>query len=223
MLNQYQTDTMKISFVLFDEIEKTSDSFWNLLLGILDKATLAPGDNQKVDFSRAIIPMTTNLGSSEMKASVSHRFGFGARERAERFRAEPRTRTWTRRFARTGVAAARRRFTPEFINPLDKIVTFKPLGSDQLSQNLDIELKSVQQRILNASPQRSFLFEVARAARAPLLSEGTDARYGVHHLKRAIERLLLQPISNLIATRQVCGGDRFRGRLGTDAGSPDVH
>jgi ATP-dependent Clp protease ATP-binding subunit ClpA len=210
VLNQYHTDTMKISFVLFDEIEKASDSLWNLLLGILDKATLTLGDNRRVDFSRAIIFMTSNLGAAEMSALVSPKFGFGASEQAEQIQSGAANTDLDDRIARAGLAAARRRFTPEFINRLDKIVTFKPLRSDQLSQILDIELKTVQQRIFNASPQRSFQFEVTTAAKALLLSEGTDARYGARHLKRAIERLLVQPICNLIATRQVCGGDCIR-------------
>jgi ATP-dependent Clp protease ATP-binding subunit ClpA len=65
-LNQYQTETVKLSFVLFDEIEKASDALWNLLLGILDKATLTLGDNRKVDFSKALIFMTSNISAAEM-------------------------------------------------------------------------------------------------------------------------------------------------------------
>jgi ATP-dependent Clp protease ATP-binding subunit ClpB len=71
-------------------------------------------------------------------------------------------------------------------------------------------LTTVQQRIFNTSQQRSFLFEVTTAAKALLLSEGTDARYGARHLKRAIERLLVQPICNLIATSQVSRGACIR-------------
>src|SRR6202034_1331638 len=66
LVNQYHTDKVKISFVLFDEIEKASDALWNLLLGILDKATLALGNNRRVDFSKTMIFMTSNLGASEM-------------------------------------------------------------------------------------------------------------------------------------------------------------
>src|SRR6476661_8759220 len=76
VLNQYHTEKMKLSFVLFDEIEKASDALWNLLLGILDKATLTLGDNRKVDFSRAMIFMTSNLGAHEMSALVSPKLGF---------------------------------------------------------------------------------------------------------------------------------------------------
>jgi ATP-dependent Clp protease ATP-binding subunit ClpB len=207
-LNQYHTDTMKISFVLFDEIEKASDTLWNLLLGILDKATLTLGDNRRVDFSRAMIFMTSNLGAAEMSALVSPKFGFGASERGEQ--TGTAAADLDEKLARVGVAAARRRFTPEFMNRLDKIVTFKPLGSDQLSQILDIELTMVQQRIFNASPQRPFLFELTGAAKGLLLREGTDVKYGARHLKRAIERLLVQPMCSLIATHQVHGGDCIR-------------
>src|SRR5580658_5952195 len=77
VLNQYHTDTMKLSFVLFDEIEKASDALWTLLLGVLDKATLTLGDNRKVDFSRAMIFMTSNLGAAEMSAMVNPKLGFG--------------------------------------------------------------------------------------------------------------------------------------------------
>jgi ATP-dependent Clp protease ATP-binding subunit ClpA len=108
---------------------------------------------------------------------------------------------------RTGAEAARRKFTPEFINRLDKIVTFRPLGSPELRRILDIELNMVQQRIFNTSPDRSFVFKASDTAKDFLLQEGTDLKYGARHLKRAIERLLVQPMSNLIATDQVRGGD----------------
>src|SRR6266513_109417 len=86
VLNQYHTDTIKLSFVLFDEIEKASDSLWNLLLGILDKATLTLGDNRRVDFSRALIFMTSNLGASEMGSILRPNMGFAASE-VQRLRA----------------------------------------------------------------------------------------------------------------------------------------
>ena len=111
------------------------------------------------------------------------------------------------KIARSGVDAARRKFTPEFINRLDKIVTFRPLGTAELRKILDIELNMVQQRIFNTSPEKSFVFKASDEAKDFLLTEGTDLKYGARHLKRAIERLLVQPMSNLIATDQVRGGD----------------
>jgi ATP-dependent Clp protease ATP-binding subunit ClpB len=209
VLNQHHTATMKISFVLFDEIEKASDALWNLLLGILDKGTLTLGDNRKVDFSRAMIFMTSNLGAAEMSAFVSPRLGFNACEAARENVSGMTNQKLEEKITRSGVEAARRKFTPEFINRLDKIVTFKRLGSDQLRRILDIELKMVQQRIFNAATEH-FIFEVTASAKDLLLREGTDMKYGARHLKRAIERLLVQPISNLMATGQARGGDLIR-------------
>ena len=83
-LNQYHSEKMKLSFVLFDEIEKASDALWNLLLGILDKATLTLGDNRRVDFSRALIFMTSNLGASEMGSILQPGLGFAAGESQRR-------------------------------------------------------------------------------------------------------------------------------------------
>jgi ATP-dependent Clp protease ATP-binding subunit ClpA len=111
---------------------------------------------------------------------------------------------------RSGMQAARRKFTPEFINRLDKIVTFQPLGSAQLREILDIELDSVQQRIFAAAHDRSFVFQATEQAKSFLLEQGIDMKYGARYLKRAIERLLVQPMSNLIATAQVRGGDYIR-------------
>jgi ATP-dependent Clp protease ATP-binding subunit ClpB len=218
VLNQYHTDTTKVSFVLFDEIEKASDALWNLLLGILDKGTLTLGDNRKVDFSRSLIFMTSNLGAGEMSSLMSPRLGFNS-VHASSHDAECRSdEKLNAKVARTGIDAARRKFTPEFINRLDKIVVFRPLGEPELRKILDIELNMVQQRIFNASPDRAFIFHVADAGKGFLLREGIDLKYGARHLKRAIERLLVQPLSNLIATDQIRTGDWIRIDFSSDAG-----
>jgi ATP-dependent Clp protease ATP-binding subunit ClpB len=203
MVNQYHTDKVKISFVLFDEIEKASDALWNLLLGILDKATLTLGDNRRVDFSNAMIFMTSNLGASEMGALASPRLGFQARSGCES------TERLDQRISRAGTEAARRKFTPEFINRLDKIVVFRSLGIEALRSILDLELEAITRRIQMGAPKPFFL-EVTELARAFLLTEGTDARYGARHLKRSLERLLVQPLSNLIASGQVRSRDCIR-------------
>jgi ATP-dependent Clp protease ATP-binding subunit ClpB len=210
VLNQYQTETMKVSFVLFDEIEKASDALWNLLLGILDKATLTLGDNRKVDFSKAMIFMTSNLGAAEMSSIMAPKLGFGTSDVRIKASTGSFDDKMSGKIARTGVEAARRKFTPEFMNRLDKIVTFSPLGSDQLKKILDIELNLVQQRIFNTSADRAFVFTMSDPGKDFLLQEGTDLKYGARHLKRAIERLLVHPMSNLIATDQVRGGDWVR-------------
>jgi ATP-dependent Clp protease ATP-binding subunit ClpB len=218
VLNQYHTETTKLSFVLFDEIEKASDALWNLLLGILDKATLTLGDNRKVDFSRAMIFMTSNLGAAEMSSIMSPKLGFRAADTRLKTAAGTVDEGLSDKLARSGIEAARRKFTPEFINRLDKIVTFQPLGREQLKKILDIELNLVQQRIFNASSDRAFVFTVSEPGKDFLLEQGTDLKYGARHLKRAIERLLVQPMSNLIATDQVRGGDWIRVDFDEQAG-----
>jgi ATP-dependent Clp protease ATP-binding subunit ClpA len=212
VLNQHHTDKTKLSFVLFDEIEKASDALWNLLLGILDKAVLTLGDNRKVDFSSTMIFLTSNLGAAEMSSLVAPRLGFRVPSRvdsAAKVRAQ---------ISRTGIEAARRKFTPEFINRLDKIVVFKSLGHEELCRIVDIELEMVQQRIRTAAASKPFLVNVTDSARRFLLAEGTDPRYGARPLKRAIERLLVQPLSNLIATDQIHRGDCIR--VSHSEGSP---
>jgi len=202
MLDQHHTETVKLSFVLFDEIEKASDALWNLLLGILDKATLTLGDNRRVDFSRAMIFMTSNVGATEMGALNGPKLGFERHWGAEKRDEQP-----DRKMSRTGIAAARRKFTPEFMNRIDKIAVFKPLGEEALSSVLDIELAQVQQRILTSSSGKFFTLTVSASGKRFLLEHGTDIRYGARHLKRAIERLVVHPLSNLIATNQVNTGD----------------
>jgi len=208
VLDQYHTDQVKISFVLFDEIEKASDALWNLLLGILDKATLTLGDNRRVDFSRCMIFMTSNLGAAEMSSILNPKVGFGSQVETPARTLDERL---SAKIARAGTEAARRKFTPEFVNRLDKIVVFKPLGEPELRQILEIELGFVQQRVFaSGDPDRAFVFTVSPEAKDFLLREGTDMKYGARHLKRAIERLLVQPLSNLIASEQIRGGDLIR-------------
>jgi|SRR3989344_5478762 len=194
-LDRYHTADVKVSLLLFDEIEKADDALWHLLLGVLDKAELTMGDNTKTDFSRTMIFLTSNLGAKEMQSMVSHGLGFSGPQ-------APSPKAG--QMARVGITAARRRFTPEFINRLDKIVVFQRLGAAQLAQLLTLELGLVQERALSKVP---FKFVVTLAAKQFLLEEGTDERYGARHLKRSIERSLVHPMVSLIATEQIRMGD----------------
>jgi ATP-dependent Clp protease ATP-binding subunit ClpB len=205
-LNQHHTDKIKLSLVLFDEIEKASDALWNLLLGILDKGTLTLGDNGKVDFSSAMIFMTSNLGAAEMSALVSPKLGF----RAPAPEDDAAKGKLSGRISRVGTAAARRKFTPEFINRLDKIVVFNALGKEELNRIVDIELHLVQQRIVSAPGNKRFNIQLTDTAREFLPVEGTDFRYGARPLKRTIERLLVQPLSHLMASGQIRSHDQIR-------------
>jgi ATP-dependent Clp protease ATP-binding subunit ClpB len=210
VLNQYHTEKIKLSFVLFDEIEKASDALWNLLLGILDKATLTLGDNRRVDFSRAMIFMTSNLGATEMGSILRPNLGFAASELQRARQAGKVDENLTDKINRAGIEAARRKFTPEFINRIDKTVVFRPLGEPELRKILSLELNILQQRIFNSIQGTPFVFSLTEAAKEYVLKEGTDMKYGARHLKRAIERSLVHPMSNLIATEQVRTGDLIR-------------
>jgi ATP-dependent Clp protease ATP-binding subunit ClpB len=215
-LNRHHSDKLKISLVLFDEVEKASDALWNLLLGILDKGVLTLGDNRRVDFSSAIIFLTSNLGAAEMCALSTPTLGFhsAASQDASENHLDGR-------MTKIGVAAARRKFTPEFINRLDRIVVFKPLGSAELSRIVDIELDRVCRRVETAAARAPFRVSVSDSAREVLLREGADSRYGARHLRRAIERLLVQPLSNLMASGQIQSGDWIRVMQGHDGASLD--
>ncbi|HEX5422197.1 MAG TPA: AAA family ATPase [Candidatus Acidoferrales bacterium] len=199
-LAQYHTDKIKLSFLLFDEIEKASDALWQLLLGILDKATLTLGDNRRVDLSQTMIFMTSNLGGGEITELMTGGMGFAPTQRPE---SKPRL---DEKVERTASEAAKRKFAPEFMNRIDKVVVFHPLRSEQLEQILEIELGMVQQRVLETAKGR-FLFRVTQSAREFLLREGTDLKYGARHLKRAIERHIVYPLASLLATEQVRLGD----------------
>jgi ATP-dependent Clp protease ATP-binding subunit ClpA len=198
-LAKSHTDKLKLSFLLFDEIEKASDALWQLLLGILDKATLTLGDNRRVDLSQTVIFLTSNLGGGEIAELTQGGMGF----------IHPKDKPaaqMNEKVERTAVEAARRKFSPEFMNRLDKIVVFHPLQREQLEQVLEIELGQVQQRVLETA-KGQFLFRVTGQGRDFLLQEGTDQRYGARHLKRAIERHIVYPLANLLATEQVHLGD----------------
>jgi ATP-dependent Clp protease ATP-binding subunit ClpB len=199
-LERHHTEDLKISFLMFDEIEKASDALWQLLLGILDKATLTLGDNRRVDLSQTMIFMTSNLGGKEITDLMTGHMGFAPTEPASH---QPELDVKVRRTAK---AAAKRKFAPEFMNRIDKVVVFQSLRTEQLNEICEIELGMVQQRVLRTAKER-FLFQVTQPAKNFLLREGTNMQYGARHLKRAIDRYLTSPLASLLATEQVSTND----------------
>jgi ATP-dependent Clp protease ATP-binding subunit ClpB len=198
-LAKSHTEELKLSFLLFDEIEKASDALWQLLLGMLDKATLTLGDNRRVDLSQTVIFLTSNLGGAEITELMEGGMGF----------IQPKAKLAAgldAKVKRTAVEAARRKFSPEFMNRLDTVVVFHPLKRKELDEVLEIELGQVQKRVLD-SATGPFQFQITSEGREFLLQEGTDQRYGARHLKRAIERYVVSPLARLLATGQVQPGD----------------
>ena len=198
-LDRFHTSETQLSLILFDEIEKASDALWSLLLGVLDKASLTLGDNRRVDFSRALIVMTSNLGAREMSDLVKGGIGFAPGQKT-------RDAQLDQKLSRTAVEAARRKFSPEFMNRIDKVVVFRSLNERHLRGILDLELQAVQERIMRSASTK-FLVNCSPSFKELLLHDGSDCRYGARHLKRSVERKLVLPLSNLVASGQVRFGD----------------
>ena len=170
-------------------------------MGILDKATLTLGDNRRVDFSKAVVIMTSNLGAREMSEMISGGIGFASKSSKGSQDTDVDLKIY-----RTATEAARRKFSPEFMNRIDKVVVFRSLKEVHLRQILEIELDGVQKRITQSAGTK-FVFRCTDKAKEFLLREGIDFKYGARHLKRSIERFLVFPLSNLVATEQVGIGD----------------
>ncbi len=192
-----------LSLVLFDEIEKAAPSMTRILLGILDKGTLRLGDNSNVSFDRSLIFLTSNLGARQMANALNPAFGFGSG-------LAPRANEIGRKLERIGTSAVRRRFSPEFVNRIDSVITYQPLGDEALSQILDIELANLQQLIAGRLGPRAFEVELARGARSYLLAQGASREFGARELKRTLQRLVVQTIAEKVAGGQVPPGTVVR-------------
>lgn len=206
VLNKYHTDTIKLSIVLFDEIEKASDALWAILLGILDKASLTTGDNQKVDFRNTIVIMTSNLGAREMTEGD---IGYAALNCQEYNDAtlEQKARS-----------AAKAKFSPEFLNRIGNIVVFQSQTEEQIRQVMEMELGIITERLRTLGEDKFFLMEVSPAAKRTLLTEGYSKVYNSRYMKRTIERRITQPLAKLATSGQISAGDTV---VVDDTGGPD--
>lgn len=203
-LERYRTPEMDFTFILFDEIEKASDTLWSLLLGILDKGRLTLGDNTEVDMTRTVIFMTGNIGADRIDSLIDGGIGFS----------DPMSNVENPQFDHqvysTVLDAARRKFSPEFMNRIDSVIVFRNLSEEHIRSILDIELEQLQRRIMQAAGDVKFSIELSEGAKDLLLAEGIDRKYGARHIKRAIERYLVYPLANLVSTGQVRYGDHVK-------------
>jgi len=181
-----------LALVLFDEIEKAAPAFTALLLGLLDRATLRLGDNTSVNFEKSLVFLTSNLGAREMLKAVQPDIGFQGTDRRSAGSLADRLQT-------IGVAAVRRRFSPEFVNRIDVVITYRPLDAEALGEILDHHVEELQQHVNSRLGERSFGIEVTAAARRVLLERGTSQEYGARELRRTVHRLLTQPLAALVA------------------------
>jgi ATP-dependent Clp protease ATP-binding subunit ClpA len=202
-LNSVTSEKCSLSLVLFDEIEKAAPSMTRLLLGVLDKGILRLGDNSVVNFEKSLVFLTSNLGAREMMREINPEFGFQSVRPAER-------NDLTSKLQGIALVAVRKRFSPEFVNRIDCIITYQPLTEESLSTILDQQISDLQNHVNTRLGTRSFTLEVPFEARQFLLRKGTSAEYGARELNRTIHRHLTQPLATLVATGQVTPGARVR-------------
>lgn len=193
-LDALHTPDFKLSVVFFDEIEKAADNLWHLLLGVLDKGKLTLGNNRVTDFSKTIVLMTSNAGSVDMdKAINGGSLGFSIIEAGN---------VDDEAVANIGITAAKKKFTPEFINRLDRMIAFQTLTKEQIGQIAELELQRVQTDILEKTNPICF-FVCSPAAKRALIAEGYDPKYNGRHIRRTIERRVQLPMARIIAARAI--------------------
>ena len=209
-LNAVTSEKCNLSLVLFDEIEKAAPSMTRLLLGVLDKGILRLGDNSTVNFEKSLVFLTSNLGAREMMREINPEFGFqSARTGAERT-------DLTSKLQGIGLGAVRKRFSPEFVNRIDCIITYQPLTAESLSTILDQHIVDLQDHVNTRLGNRSFTLDVPFETRQFLLKKGTSAEFGARELNRTIHRFLTQPLATMVATNQINPGAMVRAEMGED-------
>jgi len=203
-LGAVASESCNLSLVLFDEIEKAAPSMTRLLLAVLDKAVLRLGDNTSVNFERTIIFMTSNLGAKEMRREIQPDFGFEAVAGGRRTKAA--RGDLARKLETIGMGAVRRKFSPEFVNRIDGVVTYQPLDAASLEIILDQQIVALEKHIELRLIDRAFGLEIGEPARELLLKKGTSDEYGARELKRTILRQLTQPLASMVANHRIAPG-----------------
>jgi ATP-dependent Clp protease ATP-binding subunit ClpA len=204
MLNQVKvngvaSDSSDISIVLFDEIEKAAPSMTRLLLGILDKASLRLGDNSTVNFEKTLIFLTSNLGAKSIQRANKPDFGYEAMLPAE----APADAS---KASKIGMSAVRQKFSPEFVNRIDSVITYRPLDRAAYSLILDHIFASFTRLIQQRLGSRGFRLQCTVSARNLLLEAGTSLEFGARELKRTVQRNFIQPVAELVSQGHIPPG-----------------
>jgi ATP-dependent Clp protease ATP-binding subunit ClpA len=202
---------LNLALVLFDEIEKAAPSLVRLLLGVLDKGVLRLGDGTSVDFERTFVFFTSNLGARNIERHLRPRFTFAGCGAARE--------TSGQKLHHLAVEAARRFFPPEFMNRVDAVFTYQPLGAGSLERILDQLIGEIQTQISTRLMSRQFLLDVRPSARRLLLDRGTSPEYGARELKRVLFRFLLHPLSSMVVGQRIPPGATVRVQAGRNGAS----
>ncbi len=188
-----------ISLVLFDEIEKAAPSLTQLLLGVLDKAILKLGDNTVVNFEKSLIFLTSNLGAREMMRELNPSFGFSAG-------VERDPSDISDKLESIAMTSVRKKFSPEFVNRIDAVVTYQPLTPESLARILEQQIEALQSHVNARLGARAFPIELTPRAKTFLIERGTSTEYGARELKRVVHRFLTQPLATMVAERRIKPG-----------------
>lgn len=202
-LTAVTSDNSTLSLVLFDEIEKAAPSLTRLLLGVLDKGILRLGDNSTVNFEKSLVFLTSNLGAREMMKELHPDFGFQAG-------AGQKLTDVTSKLQNIALVAVRKKFSPEFVNRIDCVITYQPLNAESLSQIVDHQISALQTHVNTRLGNKCFQIEVPFESRQWLIEKGTSSEYGARELNRTIHRNLTQPLATMVATGQIESGARVR-------------
>jgi ATP-dependent Clp protease ATP-binding subunit ClpA/ActR/RegA family two-component response regulator len=209
-LTAVTSDRSALSLVLFDEIEKAAPSLTRLLLGVLDRGVLRLGDNSVVNFEKSLVFLTSNLGAREMMREINPNFGFqSATSGAGR-------EDVTTKLQSIALVAVRKKFSPEFINRIDHVITYQPLNAESFAAITDHEIDNLQNHVNTRLANRCFGIEVPFETRQWLIEKGTSAEYGARELKRTIHKHLTQPLATLVAKNQIEAGSRVRVDVASD-------
>ena len=199
-----------LALVLFDEIEKGAQSLTKLLLGILDKGILRLGDNTSVNFENSLIFFTSNLGARQMMKELNPEIGFQS--------SMPRDRVdLSNKLESIALGAVRKRFSPEFVNRIDAIVTYQPLDTSAIETILDHDIRMLQTHVNSRLGDRCFGIEVSPESRQLLLRKGVSEEYGARELKRTIHRELTQPLATMVARGEIGSGASVNVSVGEDS------
>jgi len=209
-LTAVTSDKSGLSLVLFDEIEKAAPSLTGLLLGVLDRGILRLGDNSIVNFEKSLVFLTSNLGAKEMMREISPDFGFQSAT------AGAGKSDVTQKLQNVALVAVRRKFSPEFINRIDHIITYQPLNAESFAAITDHEIDNLQNHVNSRLANRCFNIEVPYDTRQWLIDKGTSPEYGARELKRTIHKHLTQPLATLVAKNQIEPGARVRVEVAGD-------
>lgn len=215
-LTSVTSERCGLSIVLFDEIEKAAPSMTRLLLGVLDRGILRLGDNSSVNFEKSIVFLTSNLGAKEMMREINPDFGFqsaaggaGKEDVSDKLQ-------------NIALSAVKRKFSPEFVNRIDHVITYKPLDAESFAAITDHEIDNLQNHVNTRLGNRCFAVDVPFETRQWLIEKGTSPEYGARELKRTIHKNLTQPLATMVAKNQIEPGARVQVEVREDREGLDL-